>query len=361
MNIIINQRRFLEAIKTTERVVSRNTSLPILNTILLKTDKGKLRLSATNLEVGIQYWVGAKIEKEGSIAVPAKTLSDFVALVGDEKLSINVEKNSIFISSENYKTQILGMKPDDFPITPVLSNSQEFIMKGKILADSLGKVIDAVSLLETRPELSGVYINIGVKEVAFAATDSFRLSECIVPAQNIINKAFIIPRNTALEILRLAYGKDDDFHIIIGDNQIAVRGVDVEIVSRLIDGKYPDYKKVIPNRNDTIVAINKQLLEQHSRMASIFSSNISDLVLKASHGILHVTAKNSDRGEIDSQISIPSKAQFTISVNYRYLLDALKVIDGTEVELAYTGEGSPLVVRKTGDRNHTYVIMPLRA
>src|SRR3989338_2368426 len=158
MNIIINQKRLLDAVHTVERIVVKNTSLPILGTILLKTDQGRLKLIATNLEIGIQCWVGAKIEKEGTVAVPARIFSEFIGTVRDEKIAITVDRNSVFIESEHYKTQILGMKTDEFPIIPSVKSTSTFSIQGTLLATALGKVVDAVSLLETRPELGGVYV-----------------------------------------------------------------------------------------------------------------------------------------------------------------------------------------------------------
>ena len=319
-------------------------------------------LTTTNLEIGIHYWIGAKIEQEGMIAVPAKIFSDFVSSVQDEKMVIRSEKELLYVESENYKTKILGMKTDEFPLIPSLKNAPEFSMPSKELARALSKVLDATSLLETRPELSGVYVNITPEHITFAATDSFRLSEYIVPSKQSLTKAFIVPRTTAFELSRLAASRDEEIRFMVSDGQLAVRASDVELVSRLIDGHYPDYKKVIPGHADATAIVRKQALEQNVRMAGIFSSSISDLSLKAAQGTLHISAKNSDRGEIASKTPLSdSKANFTISVNYRYLLDALKVIDEDEVVINYTGEGSPLVVRGAGNKAHTYVIMPLRS
>ncbi len=361
MNIIINQKKLLEAIHTVEHVVSKNISLPILTTILLRAEGGKLKLTATNLEIGIQVWVGARVEKEGVVAVPARIFSDFVSSVQDEKLTITSEQNSIFLTSENYKTQILGMVPDEFPLIPIVAHAQKVAFPGVELGKALASVVDAASLLETRPELSGVYIHIAAKQATFAATDSFRLSEYILPGNYPVEKSCILPRITALEILRLATGRQETVHLNIGENQVGFGGNEVELVSRLIDGRYPDYKKVIPERSVAEFTVEKQILEQHVRMAGIFSSSISDLVLKLASGALHVMAKNSDRGEIASKIPVSSKAAFSVSVNYRYLLDALKVIQQQEVEVVHTGEGSPLIIRGKGNTQHTYVIMPLRA
>src|SRR3989344_5077505 len=362
MNIIINQRKFITAIRAVERIVSKNVSLPILQAILLKTEGGQVKLMATNLEVGIQYRVGAKIEAEGVIAVPARILSDFINTVQDEKLTLSTERDTLFLNSEHYKTQILGMKSDEFPIIPTVKASAEFKISGTLIAGALGSVFDATSLLETRPELSGVYVYAQDTRVTFAATDSFRLSERVVMTVAKIDKSFIIPRTTALEIIRLTADRgDEEVTVAVAENQIALRGSDFELVSRLIDGRYPDHKKIIPEHYASTAVVNKAELERNVRMASIFSSSISDLALKAESGTLHISAKNSDKGEIVSQMPLGKiQTPFTVSVNYRYLLDGLKIIPTENIIIGYTGEGSPLVLKGEGREDQVYIIMPLR-
>ena len=362
MKIIINQNKLISAIRLVERVVSKNISLPILNTILLKTEGGQLQLIATNLEIGIHCSVGVKIEKEGSVAVPAKIFSDFISNVHDEKIILGVDKNIISVISEHYKTQILGMKPDEFPIVPTVRNAIEFTMPSKELSSALTSVFDATSLMETRPELSGVFIHNDGKTVTFAATDSFRLSERIVKVATNAQKSFIIPRATALEMIHLSADHQEDVKIIVSENQIALRGSNFELVSRLIDGRYPDYKKVIPEKFIATVTVDKAEFERNVRMASIFSSSISDLTIKASNATLQVMAKNSDKGEIVSNLASSGvKEPFDVSVNYRYLLDGLKTIPTSALVIGYSGQGSPLVLQGEQHEGQVYVIMPLRA
>ena len=158
MNIIINHNKLLSGIKFVERIVSKNTSLPILNSILIKTEGGRIKLSATNLEVGINFWVGAKIEESGEIAVPAKIFHDFLNNISDEKINLSVKKNVISINTNNHKTQILGMETNDFPIIPKIKSNSAIKINSKIFKDGLMGVLDSVSLSEIRPELSGVFV-----------------------------------------------------------------------------------------------------------------------------------------------------------------------------------------------------------
>lgn len=364
MDIIINQKKLISAVRTVEKAVSKNISLPILNTILLKTDNGRLNLSTTNLEIGINYWIGAKINKNGEVAVPARIFSDFISNITDEKLSLTAQNNIVSINSEHYKTQILGMDTKDFPIIPQIKKEHSFKINNQILKTALISVLDSTALSETRPELSGIYVCISKNRAEFAATDSFRLSEKIISLHDSKEKTFILPRNTAIEIIRIAESIDvnSDLSLAVSDNQVIVFGDDFEIISRLIDGHYPEYKRVIPEKFIALAKVNKAEFEKSIRMASIFSSSISDIKLKAGKESMEISAKNSDRGEINADLACEIKNKpFEISVNYHYLLDGLKVLPTEHVILEFTGDGSPLVLKGEGSKDQTYVIMPLRS
>lgn len=349
------------ALRNVERVVSKNISLPILNTILLKTDNGQLKISATNLEIGTNCWIGAKVNEPGEIAVPAKIFSDFIGNVSDEKVTISTSKNVIIVNSEHYKTQILGMETKDFPIIPKLKKDHEFRIESKVLRSALLAVLDSASLSETRPELSGIYTNISENRAEFAATDGFRLSEKIVNLSTEVSKSFIIPRNTALEISRLVENLNAETSIAVSDNQIFVYGEDFELISRLIDGRFPEYKKVIPDNFMSLAKINKSDFEKNIRLASIFSSSISDIKLKFIKDKMEISAKNSDRGEIVSSVGCSLKNEpFEVSVNFHYLLDGLKIFPTDDILLEFTGELGPLVIKGENQKDQTYVIMPLR-
>ncbi len=361
MDIIINQQKIQKALHGVERLVSKNNSLPILNTILLKTDNGSLRLSATNLEMGINYWVGAKINKTGEIAVPVKVFSDFISNIQDEKILFSVNKNIITINSDNYKTQILGIGTSDFPLIPRLKGDLKFKIDSSKLRNGLLSVIDSVSLSETRLEISGVFVSVNENKIEFAATDSFRLAEKTIELNEGINKNFILPRNTAVELIKLTENLNEDIVISISDNQIFAVSNDFEFVSRLIDGHYPDYKKVIPEKYISAVKINKNVLEKNIRIASIFSSSISDIKLKAEKNNLQIVAQNNDKGDIVTNTAcVVKNLPFEISVNYRYLLDGLKVFPSDDIVIQFTGEGSPLLLKSEEIKNQVYVIMPLR-
>ena len=362
MKVTVNQKNLKKALGLVEKIVSRNPSLPILNNVLIKTDNGRLRLSSTNLEVGINCMVGAKIDEVGEIAIPARVSSDFINNVSDEKVTLHTKNNVLFINSDKYKTQILGFDPKDFPIIPKLKEKPVTVIPSGILRYTLYSVADSIAVSETRPELAGVYVNLDPKKATFAATDSFRLSEVSFDVKNGSQHSIIIPRNTVMELIRITSDIDGDIEVKIGDNQISFYNNDFELVSRLIDGSYPDYRKVIPTKFLSRVLVQRDSLERDIRLAGLFSSNISDVKLVCSEDSIILRSKNSDKGEIETIVpAVLKNDPFEIAVNYHYLLDGLKIIDSEKVVIEFTATGSPLIMKPHDDKKElTYLIMPLR-
>ncbi len=363
MKITVNQKNLKKALSLVEKVVSRNTSLPILNNILLKTENGRLKVSATNLEIGINYIIGAKIDEVGQIAVPARIISDFIGNIMDDKVLLTTKNNILNINSERYKTQILGFDAKDFPIIPKIKSKPLAVIPTKLLRNSLITVLDSVAVSETRPELAGVFLDFNNDKIVFAATDSFRLTEKIVDFKNVQKQFFIIPRNTVVELIRIAGELEGDLCFNASDNQVSFSTDDFEMVSRVVDGSYPDYKKVIPEKTISRVLVKKEDLEKTVRIAGLFSTNISDIKINCSESKMAVLAKNSDKGEIETLMDASLKNQpFEVSLNFHYLLDGLKILDTEKVVIEFTGQGSPLVLRPNDDRKDVvYLIMPLRS
>ncbi len=362
MIITINQRKFKEALNINERVVLKSSSLPILQNIVLKTESGRLKISSTNLEIGINSWIGAKIEEDGEIALPARLLLDFISNLQSEKVTINTKENIAFINADDYKTKIIGFTAKDFPIIPRPKSSPFVSLAARDLCQLFISVVDSCSLSEARPELSGVYVRFSDTEIESAATDSFRLAEKIVLKKAELEQSVIIPRFTIQEVVRIFGDKEEEVSLAISENQIFFFTTELEVVSRLIDGHYPDYKKVIPDKFLSKIMVKKSELEKGVRLASIFSSTIADIKIQAEKDSLKILAKNTDKGEVTSTIKGNLKgSSFAVSVNFRYILDGIKVISSENIVLEFTGEGSPLMIKPEDHKDFLYLIMPLRS
>src|SRR3989338_7709141 len=302
MKITVNKKNLKKALNLVEKIVSKNTSLPILNNILLKTENGRLKVSATNLEIGVNYVIGAKIEEVGQIAVPSRIISDFIGNILDDKVSLTTKNNILSINSERYKTQILGFDAKDFPIIPKIKSKPLAAIPVKLIRNSLVAVLDSVAISETRPELAGVFVDFDKDKIVFAATDSFRLTEKSVDFKNIQKQSFILTRNTVIELIRITNELDGDLTFNISDSQVSFSNDDFEMVSRIVDGNYPDYKKIIPEKFVSKVLVRKDELDKAIRLAGLFSTNVSDIKINCSEKGITILAKNSDKGEIETLI-----------------------------------------------------------
>ena len=361
MKTIVNQKKLRQAVGITEKIVSRNASLPILNNILIKTENGRVRLSATNLEIGTHFFIGAKIIEVGEITVPAKIFSDFISATTSEKVNLSTKNNILSVTSDEYKTQILGLDPKDFPIIPKLKNEPIAVINTKEFKNSLLSVMDSIAISEVRPELAGVFVGIKNNQATIASTDGFRLSEVVAPIKNNEPFTVILPRNTVAELIRICSDIDGEIAIRSADNQLSFSNNDVELVSRVVDGTYPDYQKVIPEKFISRVLAKKEDLEKNLRLAGLFSSATSEVKLSCTEDILTISAKNADKGEIETTLPVILKNEvFEISLNHRYLLDAMKNISTPDIILEFTGTNSPFVIRPSNNKKATYLVMPLR-
>jgi len=362
MKVVVNQKNLRKALNVVEKIVSRNTSLPILRNILIKTDNGRLKLSATNLEIGVNYIIGAKISAVGEIAVPARIFYDFINGINDEKISLFVKNNILSVNSKGYKTQILGFDTKDFPIIPKIGDKTLTTIPIKVLKNTLISVFDSIALSGTRPELAGVFMNFKKDNAVFVTTDSSRLSEKTINIKSTQSVNFILPRNTVTELIRISGELEDDLSLNISDSQVSFSNNDFELISRIVDGNYPDYEKVIPSKFLSKVLIKKEDLERKIRLTGLFSSNISDIKINCFENETQLIAKNPDKGEIEIKISSVLKNQpFEVSLNFHYLLDGLKNINTDKAIIEFTGQGSPIIL-KPGDnsKDFIYLIMPLR-
>ena len=362
MKVTVGQKNLKRALNLIEPVVGKTAALPILANIVLRTENGRLKVAATNLEIGITCFIGAKIDETGETAVPGRIFSDVIQNIGEEAVTLSTKNNALHITSKTYKTTILGTDTKEYPIIPKVPGEPLFTMGAPLVRDIFSSVVDAIATSESRPELGGLFLAVGAGAVTCAATDSFRLAERTTKGKVHGSAKAIIPRATVMEVLRLTGDDTLDVSVTIGDNQIAFLSQDCHIVSRLIDGNYPDYKKVIPEQWVARALINRGELERNVRLAGLFSSSISDVTISCDEGVFSVTAKNSDKGEVRATTEATLKNEaFSLTLNFHYLLDGLKAISTEKAIVEFTGEGSPLIVRPADDKKEfTYLIMPLR-
>jgi len=381
MKLTCTQENFKKAIYSTERVVGKQITLPILENVLLQTDQGMLKISATNLEIGVFLKIGAKIEKEGMITVPARLLSNFVNnLPAESTVSLSVIDQTLYIESGASKAQIKGLQAQDFPIIPEMEGEFLFSLPAQEMRDAIPRLAVCVSLDSTRPELTGMNVVLQKNEVRIAATDSFRLAEAVINlkkanSQNydiFIDKtnSIIVPLNTFLEVFRVIGNETQEIEVSIEESQIFFQVDNVRIVSRLINGKYPEYRQIIPQQFATRVLLEKDSALRAVKIAGIFTNSKTGEVkftMDAKKNEVVIQSKAEEVGEnktvLTAQIEGPSQdAVF----NPRYMTDGLQAIATPQFVLLMNSGASAAVIRMVqGEKNEeiptfTYIIMPIK-
>jgi len=380
MKLTCTQENLNKALTIIGKIVNRNATLPILNNFLLEADKGRIKLSSTNLEMGINYWIGGKISEEGKITIPTRLFSNFVANLPNQNIKISQTGNNLKLSCDNYKTEIKGISADDFPLIPKIEGGFEVRVKKILFKEALIQVLPSVSMSESRPEITGVLISFSrleKNELVLTATDSYRLAEKVVKlnGKNKENNGFpssekkslIVPRNTAQELSRiLDNGNDEELKIIFSESQILFDCGNVNLISRLIEGQYPDYQQIIPTKFKSEIIIDSEEFQKAIKISSLFSDlRTNSVFLKTSNEekILEVKAEAGEVGKNISKIPVQIKGEeIEIVFNHHYLMDGLNSIKAKEVVVKMNDSGSPAVMSAANDKDKDflYLIMPVR-
>jgi len=372
MKIEILKDSFQKGLTITEKIIGRNLSLPILENILIKTEKNFINLISTNLETAIQWWALAKIQKEGKTTIPAKFLSSFISLLPEEKINIELKNNKLLINCGGYETQIQTTNPEEFPLIPEIKNTDFIEVDNKNLCDGLTQLVEIVSPSQTRPEISGIYFSFSKDSFKLVATDSFRLAEKIIPLKYKGKKgfSFILPQKPARELINILSDRKGKTKIYLSPNQVLFEypmeetpHPQVQIMSRLIEGEYPDYQEIIPKKFKTNLVLNKEEFSNQVKAAALFSGKINEIKLKAfpKKKKMEVLAQDPDVGESKSSLSVKGEGEpLEISYNYKFLLDGLASIKSSEVEFKLSEEDGPSLIKPVGDPNYIYIVMPIK-
>ena len=367
MKIICTQENLNKGLGAASHIASRNVTLPILNNILIKASKGMIKLMATNLEMGISAVIRGKIEREGEVTIQARLIADYINLLPRENVELNLEGDNLNIRCGNYKTFIKGLAAGDFPLIPEIEKKGEIVIEAGDLKKAIAQVMFAVTLDEARPEISGVYFSFSGKTLTMVGTDSYRLAEKKVNLKNgeTENKNIIVPLKTIQEVYRIL---SDDFGnevgLFVNHNQILFRFNEVELISRLIEGQYPDYQQILPDNAKTQAKVNINDFMRVIKSASLFCKpGINDVklaVLGEKKSII-VASLNSSVGENVVNVEAEVSGEDNEAVfNFRYLLDGLNNLDVAEVNLELISGNAPGVLKPAGDATYLYVVMPIR-
>lgn len=366
MEISVKQEKISQALNNVGRVASSRTQLPILNNILLKTENNRLLIAATNLEIATTQYIGAKVTKPGSITIPAKLLMDFMSNLPKENIELKVVSNNLHIKCGKFSSIINGFIADDFPELPTINEKSS--IKYEINTDDFKRAISqtliTVSSDMTRPILTGIYWHTFEGKLVLASTDGYRLSErVIVDTKSEVSA--IIPASTLQEVIRVIIEENEEIEILFDETQVRFRINEVEIISRLIDGNFPDYRQLIPKNTNTNITISKNELIRITKISGLFSRDSGgSITLKAdkSSNLLTIHSIASELGENTSEAEAIITEDGQVALNSRYLLEGLSAIDGEEVLFGFSGKLSPCILKSTEkNTNYYHVIMPIKS
>jgi DNA polymerase III subunit beta len=372
MKTNVSQQQLAHGLGIVSRAVAARSTLPVLNNVLLATDEGRLRLSATNLEVGITCWIGAQIIEDGSITVPARTLVDLVStLPGDTvHLELNSQTQSLNVKCGSSSTDIKGLDAQEFPPMPVpdLANAVELNVAD--FREMIQQVAFCASSDDARPALQGVSVTLNGSEITLAATDGFRISVRKSALSNPVNStlAAIIPARALNELSRIAGDGNAIIKMVIpqGRGQVIFHLPDVELASQLIDANFPDFKLIIPQSYKTRTIVSTTGLLKACRQAEVIardSNNVIRLNIENNEnepGRVEVQATSEETGAseiiLDANVDGPG---LPIAFNVRFLREVLDVIKTPNAVIETTSNNSPGVIRPVNDDNFLHVIMPM--
>lgn len=367
MKFICTQENLNAGIDLVSRLPSRSVGLPILSNILLEVKGGNLIVSSTNLEIGIKTEIRGKSESEGAFTVDAKVFADYINILPKGNVEIELVKNQLSVTCENFHTKIRGQAADEFPIIPQIEGNGKISIKAIELKRALAQTTFATSFDEMRPEINGVLFKIDKKELLMVATDSYRLAEKKASLEESVDlKEVIIPLKTLQEVERVvsSINESDIVDIYFDENQIMLTSGSIILVSRLIEGNFPNYQQIIPNNFSTKAIVKSDELIQATRAASLFArSGINDVHLSfnASKGVVNIKTTNAQLGEQETSLEGVIKGDtLSITFNYKYLLDGLQALASDDVVLELSSQTTPAVLRSEGDVSFLYLIMPIK-
>lgn len=367
MKVEVTQENLSRALQNVSRVASSRTNLPILNNILIRTIGKQLFIAATNLEIAATQKIGAKISTQGSITIPAKLITEFVGNLPKSTVQLEVKNNSITITCEAYTSVINGIKDDEFPELPEIDEKSaiHLTLKPDTFKKSVSQTIIAASGDTTRPVLTGVYCHTVDGMLFFAATDGYRLAEKQVIATK-DNLTAIIPVSTLQEVIRTITDDIEEIEILFDDTQVRFRLNDSEITSRLIDGKFPDYRQLIPTSNTTTSTITTSDFVRITKIAGLFareSGGVVTINADEAKNALVIHSVASELGENTSEIAAKNSGKTgSVNLNSRYLLEVLTVIDESSVQFAFSGPLAPCILTPMAkNTDYLHIIMPIKS
>lgn len=365
MKISCTQENLNKGISSVSKIVGTRSTLPILSHILLSTSKGRLKLAGTDLEIAIITYIGAKIESEGTITLPARLLSEFVGANKDKIINLELDGTKVKASSDHVTAHLNGLDASDFPLIPEIKSNQSITLSAKDFKEAINQVVFASSLDDSRPILTGVLIKVKGSQMIVAATDSYRLAEMKIKLDTESKEelAVVVPSKTMLEVGRLIESTTKEISISIDQNQIGFNFDSIEVISRVLEGSFPDYEQIVPKTKSTTVTLSSNELQGALKLGISFArDSANNIKIKViGENKIEVVATSSQSGDTITQVDSKNNGDdLEISFNAKFLIDVLNNCQSSEVKIDFNGNLAAAIIYPTNNKNYRALVMPLR-
>ncbi|MBI5306067.1 DNA polymerase III subunit beta [Candidatus Wolfebacteria bacterium] len=373
MKLIVLKNNLKDGLRKIEKIVSENSNLPILKNFLIESFDNKIKLSYTNLEIAITTLISGKIIEDGAITIPLNIFNFIINNIQNEKINLELKNEKLIIKTDNYQAEINTIKKEEFPIIPKIKNDKHYLEISNILfKESLSLIINSANNKNSKPELNGVLFDFQVDLLKLTTTDTFRLSEKTINnnqfESNISNSfKIIIPLTTIYEILKeLQLNKEVKTLIYFDQNQILFKINNTEIISRLINGEFPDYQQIIPKNIEIEAILNTEQLINAVKLGSVFTDKFNEIkfIIKEDYSNIEIFSSNQNIGEnkyiIPIKNKIKLKNQLEIIFNWQFILDGLKNMESENISLGLNTDNKPVIIKSPENYSWFYILMPLK-
>lgn len=355
--------RLRAALSQVERLTGKNLSLPVLANVLLEAADKHIRLRATNLDIGAEIKIPAQIEKPGRVVIRGATMISLLhSLSREEKVKLELVNDNVLISSIHHTTLLKCFPAGDYPTLPSAPREKTLFLPANLFISGLRSVFFAAATSAVKPEINSVYLYTDNLNLIFVATDSFRLAEKKISLPEAEPLELIIPARNAAEIIRMFEGTEEKLQLNFNKNQLSITGDDVYLISRLIDGVFPDYRQIMPTEAKTEVIINRNDLVENLKLANVFANKLNqiDFKVQAEDKHIEVVSQNSEIGENASRFGVTTSGEAVeMSFNVRFLLELFQFLLATEISIKFNGKNKPALFAGVGDPSFRYLVMPM--
>lgn len=367
MEIKVEQGKLAKALGIVSRVAAGSrATLPILNNVLIKAVDGKVMLVATNLDMAIVSYLGVASATNGEITVPARLLADFISNLPKGEVKLEAVDSKLTVASLKYKSTFNGTPAEDFPELPDINESESVIYRMGIdtFKAGINEVKIACSSDTTRPALTGVYFNTFENNLYIAATDGYRLAEKLFIEKVESDVKAIVPASCLADVLGAMSDNMNEIEVVFDNSQVRFRLGEIEITSKLIDGSFPDYRRLIPEVVNADIKLNKAELLRVVKLAALFSRGVGGSIVceaKKETGTFAVSSIANEFGENASELEAEIEADGRVVLNSRYLIDVINVLEEESLSFGVSGKLAPVVIRNEKKNDYTHIIMPLKS